>query len=744
MAPMVMGDLVREVDVVVVGGGPGGYSAAFRCAELGLETVVVDAGKRLGGACLFEGCIPSKALLHVAAVLGEAERAKEFGVDFGPARVSLDPLRKWKSERVIGKLARGLASVAKAKGVEVVGGRGVFEARRRPRPRAVGGGTGRKAVRGGAAQRAPRDAARDVRRRGGDDRRCRGDVRSRAGRRRPPPAHRGHRARDDARESRRPRLRRDRRPLCDGRAADLRRGRRHRRADAGPPRHAPGQGRGRGDRRASRGIRQRRRARRRLHRSGDRLVRPHRDPVGDGGTGGARGEVPVGGVGPRGDARPQRRRDEADRRSRVRAPARRGHRGPRRRRAHRRGGAGRRSRAARRGPRAHHPHAPDPLRDADGGGRDAAARMIVGVPREIKPGEQRVALTPAGGHALREAGHAVLVEKGAGLGSGVRDDEYKNVGAELTGVEDVWRRAELVLKVKEPVPEEYPRLRAGQVLFTYLHLAPAPELTRALRGAGVIAIAYETVQRPDGSLPLLTPMSEVAGRLAVQEGAFYLGRAHGGRGILLSGVPGVPPGNVVVIGAGIVGVNAARIAIGLGADVSILDVNPDRLRAVDDLFGGRVVTIMSNTFNLQAVVRRADLLIGAVLITGARAPVLVTAAMVATMKEGAVIVDVAVDQGGCVETVHPTTLLDPVYVVSGVVHYGVANMPALVPRTSTFALTNATLPYALELAGRGVAAAARANAALARGINVARGRIVHPAVAASLGEAPAPLESGLG
>jgi len=239
-------------------------------------------------------------------------------------------------------------------------------------------------------------------------------------------------------------------------------------------------------------------------------------------------------------------------------------------------------------------------------------------------------------------------------------------------------------------------------------------------------------------------MSEVAGRLAVQEGAFYLGRAHGGRGILLSGVPGVPPGNVVVIGAGIVGVNAARIAIGLGADVSILDVNPDRLRAVDDLFGGRVVTIMSNTFNLQAVVRRADLLVGAVLITGARAPVLVTAAMVTTMKEGAVIVDVAVDQGGCVETVHPTTLLDPVYVVSGVVHYGVANMPALVPRTSTFALTNATLPYVLELATRGVAGAARANAALAKGINVARGRVVHPAVAASLGEPPAPLDSVLG
>src|SRR5213594_3572720 len=351
--------------------------------------------------------------------------------------------------------------------------------------------------------------------------------------------------------------------------------------------------------------------------------------------------------------------------------------------------------------------------------------MIVGVPREIKPGEARVALTPPGARALAEAGHRVVVERGAGGGSGIRDDEYAAVGAALAAADEVWQRADLVLKVKEPLPAESARLRPGQILFTYLHLAPAPELARALRDSGAIAIAYETVQRADGSLPLLTPMSEVAGRLSVQEGAFYLGRAHGGRGILLSGVPGVPPGNVVIVGAGTVGVNAARIAVGLGADVSILDVNPDRLRAVDDLFAGRVVTIMSNAFNLQAVVKRADLLVGAVLITGARAPVLVTAAMVTTMKEGAVIVDVAVDQGGCVETVHATTLLDPVYVVSGVVHYGVANMPALV------------------LATRGVAGAVRANAALAKGVNVACGRIVHPAVAASLGEAPAPLESVL-
>lgn len=369
--------------------------------------------------------------------------------------------------------------------------------------------------------------------------------------------------------------------------------------------------------------------------------------------------------------------------------------------------------------------------------------MIVGVPREIKPGEQRVALTPAGARAFAEAGHRVLVERGAGTGSGIRDDEYAGVGATLATVDEVWQRAELVLKVKEPLPAEYARLREAQTLFTYLHLAPAPEITRALRTSGTVAIAYETVQRPDGSLPLLTPMSEVAGRLSVQEGAFYLGRARGGRGILLSGVPGVPPGNVVILGAGTAGGNAARAAVGLGADVSILDVNPDRLRHVDDVFRGQVVTLMSNSFNVEQVLRRADLLVGAVLVAGARAPRLVTKEMVATMKEGAVIVDISVDQGGCVETIHPTTLLDPVYVLSGVVHYGVANMPALVPRTSTFALTNATLPYALELATRGVAAAARANPALAKGVNVCRGKIVHPGVAESVGEAPTPLDACL-
>ncbi len=370
--------------------------------------------------------------------------------------------------------------------------------------------------------------------------------------------------------------------------------------------------------------------------------------------------------------------------------------------------------------------------------------MIVGVPREIKTGEQRVALTPAGGRTLSEAGHRVLVEQGAGLGSGIKDEEYAAAGAALAPVEQVWGEAELILKVKEPVPREYARLRAGQVLFTYLHLAAVPDLARELRRAGVIAIGYETVQRADGTLPLLTPMSEVAGRLAVQEGAYYLGKAHGGRGVLLSGVPGVPRGNVVILGGGTAGVNAAKAAVGLGADVSVLDVNLDRLRHLDDLFRGQVVTVASNSFNIGLAVQRADLLIGAVLIAGARAPVLVTKDMVARMKPGAVIVDIAVDQGGCVATTRPTTLLEPVYEVAGVVHYAVANMPALVPRTSTFALTNATLPYAVTLASQGVVMAVSADPALARGVNIWRDKVVHPGVADALGEPAAPLGACLG
>ena len=370
--------------------------------------------------------------------------------------------------------------------------------------------------------------------------------------------------------------------------------------------------------------------------------------------------------------------------------------------------------------------------------------MIVGAPREIKPGEQRVALTPAGVRALTERGHHVLVELGAGTGSGLRDGDYAAVGARLTSADEVWAKADLVLKVKEPMPAEIKALRAGQTLFTYFHFAADRAFTAALRQTDAVLIAYETVQRPDGSLPLLTPMSEVAGRLAVQEGAFYLGRAHGGRGVLLGGVPGVPRGNVVILGAGVVGMNALRTAVGLGADVSILDVNLDRLRHVEDLYGNQVVTVMSNSYNIEQAVRRAELLIGAVLVPGARAPVLVSEEMVASMKEGAVIVDVAVDQGACIATIKPTTLAEPIYRVSGVVHYGVTNMPALVPRTSTFALTNATLPYVLELADRGVAAAVRANPVLGKGVNIWRGQLVHPAVAAFVGEAPALLETVAG
>jgi alanine dehydrogenase len=369
--------------------------------------------------------------------------------------------------------------------------------------------------------------------------------------------------------------------------------------------------------------------------------------------------------------------------------------------------------------------------------------MIIGVPKEIKAGEQRVALTPAGVQALVGHGHQVLIEPGAGVGSGFRDEEYTQLGAGLKPAEAVWAEADLVLKVKEPIRAEYPRLRAKQILFTYLHLAAVPDLTRALQKAGTIAIAYETVQRADGSLPLLTPMSEVAGRLSVQEGAYHLGKAHGGRGILLSGVPGVPPGNVVILGAGTVGLNALKMAVGLGGDVSVLDVNLDRLRHVDDIYRGQVVTLVSNAFNIARLAQRADLLVGAVLVAGARAPVLVPESTVKTMKEGSVIVDVAVDQGGCVETMHPTTLADPIYLVHGVVHYGVANMPALVPRTSTFALTNATLPYVVELAGKGLGAALRGNPALAKGLNVCQGRIVHAGVAESVGETATPLESCL-
>ncbi len=360
--------------------------------------------------------------------------------------------------------------------------------------------------------------------------------------------------------------------------------------------------------------------------------------------------------------------------------------------------------------------------------------MIVGVPREIKDGESRVALTPAGADALVRAGHRVLVETAAGLGSGFSDQEYRQAGARIVReAARLWERSQLVVKVKEPLPEEYCFLRPELVLLTYLHLASSRGLTEALLRSGVTALGYETVQRADGSLPLLIPMSEVAGKLAPQIGAHCLEKAQGGRGVLISGVPGVPPAEVVIIGCGAVGVNAAKVALGMGASVTMLDINHDRLKYLDDILQDRVVTVYSNPYNIARSVAYADLLIGAVLIPGARAPHLVAEEMVKGMKPGAVIVDVSVDQGGCVETTRPTSHSDPTYVRHGIVHYAVPNMPGLVPRTSTFALTNATLPYILFLAERGLDAALAENAALAAGLNVRAGEITHPAVAQAFG-----------
>ncbi|WP_028962997.1 alanine dehydrogenase [Sulfobacillus thermosulfidooxidans] len=357
--------------------------------------------------------------------------------------------------------------------------------------------------------------------------------------------------------------------------------------------------------------------------------------------------------------------------------------------------------------------------------------MKIGLPTEIKPDENRVALTPAGVMALTRDGHQVLIQQGAGLGSGFSDDQYRNAGGTLVPTaEDVWTGAEMVIKVKEPLPEEYRYFRKDLVLFTYLHLAPEPELTQALVDSGITAIAYETVQAADGSLPLLTPMSEVAGRMATQIGAHFLEKPQGGRGILLGGVPGVLPGSVLVIGGGIVGTNAARIALGLGADVTIVDINADRLRQLDDMFHGHVRTLMSNEYNIVEAVKTCDLLVGAVLIPGARAPHLVSEAMVATMQPGSVIVDVAIDQGGSIETIdHVTTHSHPTYVKHGVVHYAVANMPGAVARTSTLALTNVTLRYARLLAQYGAVEAMRRDPALAKGLNVYQGAITFKAVA---------------
>lgn len=360
--------------------------------------------------------------------------------------------------------------------------------------------------------------------------------------------------------------------------------------------------------------------------------------------------------------------------------------------------------------------------------------VIVGVPREMKDGENRVALTPAGADALVRAGHQVLLEAGAGLGSGFSDQEYRRAGARIVREAGrLWERSQLVVKVKEPLPEEYCLLRPDLVLFTYLHLASSRGLTEALLRSGVTALGYETVQRADGSLPLLIPMSEVAGKLAPQIGAHCLEKLQGGRGVLISGVPGVPPAEVVIIGCGAVGVNAAKVALGVGASVTMLDINHDRLKYLDDILQDRVVTVYSNPYNIARSVAYADLLIGAVLIPGARAPHLVTEEMVKRMKPGAVIVDVSVDQGGCVETTRPTSHSDPTYVRHGIVHYAVPNMPGLVPRTSTFALTNATLSYILFLAERGLDAALAEDPALAAGLNVRAGEITHSAVAQAFG-----------
>jgi alanine dehydrogenase len=360
--------------------------------------------------------------------------------------------------------------------------------------------------------------------------------------------------------------------------------------------------------------------------------------------------------------------------------------------------------------------------------------MIIGVPKEIKDHETRVGLVPSGVTALREAGHEVLVETLAGEGSSVTDREYMQAGAAiLAGAAEVWGKADLVVKVKEPQPAEYGYFRPGLILFTYLHLAPLPELTDRLLASKVSGVAYETIREPDGSLPLLTPMSEVAGRMSVQVGAQYLERPNGGRGILLGGVPGVAPANVVILGGGVVGVNAAKIAIGMGAHVTLIDRNLNRLRELDDIFNGQVVTLASNTWTIGEAVRAADLVVGAVLIPGASTPRLVRREMIASMKRGAVVVDVAIDQGGCFETSHATTHTDPVYFVDGVLHYAVSNMPAAVPHTSTFALTNATFPYLLELANRRLQAACEHRPGLREGVNTYNGYLTHNGVAQSQG-----------
>ena len=356
--------------------------------------------------------------------------------------------------------------------------------------------------------------------------------------------------------------------------------------------------------------------------------------------------------------------------------------------------------------------------------------MIIGIPKEIKNHENRVGMTPGGVFELLKNGHIVKVETGAGLGSGFTDEAYKEVGATIVATaKDAWD-ADMVMKVKEPLAQEYAFFKKGLILFTYLHLAPEPELTQQLVEKEVVAIAYETIQLSNGALPLLTPMSEVAGRMAVQLGAHFLEKHEGGKGVLLGGVPGVSPAKVVIIGGGIVGTNAAKMAVGAGADVTILDTNVDRLRQLDDQFAGRLKTRMSNVFNIAEEIKTADLLIGAVLIPGARAPRLVTESMVQDMQKGSVIIDVAIDQGGSIETIDRiTTHSEPVYEKHGVLHYAVANIPGAVARTSTIALTNVTLPYALQIANKGYEKAVTENEALAKGVNTAQGKVTYEAVA---------------
>ncbi|MBI4776168.1 MAG: alanine dehydrogenase [Deltaproteobacteria bacterium] len=359
--------------------------------------------------------------------------------------------------------------------------------------------------------------------------------------------------------------------------------------------------------------------------------------------------------------------------------------------------------------------------------------MIIGVPKEIKEEEYRVGIVPAGVRMMTEKGHRVLIQTDAGEGCRIPDSEYRDAGAEIVeSAKDLYLKSDMVMKVKEPLEEEYPYLREGLILYAYLHLAPAPELTAALLERGVIGVAYETMQLSDGSLPLLTPMSEVAGRMAVQIGAHYLEKTQGGRGVLLGGVPGVSRGRITILGAGVVGRAAAKIAVGMGAEVHILDVDQRRLIYMDDVFGSRVTTLFSHADNIRYSVMHSHLVIGAVLIPGARAPRLVTRSMVSEMKQGSVVVDVSIDQGGTFETSKPTSHRNPTYVVDDVIHYCVPNMPGIVARTSTFALGNTTLPYALTLADQGFSEAVASDPTLAGGVNVYKGKVTHEGVAASL------------